>query len=922
MRASTHLRRPWTWGLDVTADSGNPLPSPPRRTLFDDLDTSSENIYCRRDDLENEASVETFFCTRMLKDFGYKDSQIKPKKALDELVVGHGSRREKYKPDYALMVSGKPRCIVDAKATDEPLDKWLPQVSGYAHRLNQKYRNENPVRFAVLTNGLMTRVYEWDKDTPALELEFSEFSWGHDKYEEMKALLSASSIVESTPPERDPGDVFTLKRPTSEKARQLFSSCHQAIWKAEVCSPSAAFMSFVKVLVVKLWEDRKLREQPATSDAFSHARETAELPASAVMFSVRWIERREDEGTKNPINGLFEGLRDKIEEDIRENRKKRIFAEDEQIDLRPATVKEVVRRLEHYDLFGIDEDLNGRLFETFLSATMRGRELGQFFTPRSVVKMMTELADLTATREQQDRVIDACCGSGGFLIEALTEMRNQVRENDSLSGHEKEDLINSISNECLYGIDAGKDPPIARIARINMYLHGDGGSRIYYADALDKEVRPPDEDIETRQDVKELRELLNNKDVRFDVALTNPPFSMTKEKKKPTERKILEQYRLGTTASGSLRASLRSNIMFMERYFDLLRPGGRLITVIDETLLSSPNYGWVRDFLRDGFLVRGIISLPGDTFRRSGSRMKTSILLLERKRHADEEQPTCFGFFAEHVGVDDLTPRASDAAVREARDRAYDEMDQIVAEYHRYLDGKKARQSIRVPPERLQDRLDLKNVAGRIGRMRPEWEGQGMTVKKLKDVLTPVERVIEPADHPEEEFILISVSYDGYCREEDRQLGMEIRAKKMFRLREGDLVFSTHRATNGAIAVVSPELDGALASYGSYEVFDCGDLETTAYVRGILRSHEIRADMQSISRGSSRYTTPWPEMGELEIPWPSAEKIRKIGGQFIKTWKVERRVRMVREKAQERIAELGVESEESVRRFKQSEAPT
>jgi len=44
-----------------------------------------------------------------------------------------------------------------------------------------------------------------------------------------------------------------------------------------------------------------------------------------------------------------------------------------------------VRRLEHTFLFGIDVDLNGRLFETFLSATMRGKDLGQFFTPRSIV---------------------------------------------------------------------------------------------------------------------------------------------------------------------------------------------------------------------------------------------------------------------------------------------------------------------------------------------------------------------------------------------------------------------------------------------------------------------------------------------------------------------------------------------------------
>ena len=121
-----------------------------------------------------------------------------------------------------------------------------------------------------------------------------------------------------------------------------------------------------------------------------------------------------------------------MKKDIEFRRKKRIFDKDEDLNLRPDTVTDVVRRLQHIDLFGIDEDLNGRLFETFLNATMRGRDLGQFFTPRSVVKMMTRLADLQVTRTRQDRVIDACCGSGGFLIEALTIMRNKVRENGSL----------------------------------------------------------------------------------------------------------------------------------------------------------------------------------------------------------------------------------------------------------------------------------------------------------------------------------------------------------------------------------------------------------------------------------------------------------------------------------------------------------
>src|ERR1035438_8079612 len=98
------------------------------------------------------------------------------------------------------------------------------------------------------------------------------------------------------------------------------------------------------------------------------------------------------------------------------------------------------------------------------------------------------------------------------------------------------------SNECIYGIDFGKKPPLARIARINMYLHGDGGSRIYSTDGLDKEIDTSLEiDPETISDLHELRTDLSN-GTSFDVVLTNPPFSMAKKATNETDRKILHQY--------------------------------------------------------------------------------------------------------------------------------------------------------------------------------------------------------------------------------------------------------------------------------------------------------------------------------------------------------------------------------------------
>lgn len=898
--------------------------TPSRKTVLDELGGSSRNVYCRFTDLSNEASVETFFVSRMLTDLGYKDSQIKTKASLSALTVARGRKREKYKPDFALMFRGVARCIVDAKSVDEPLEPWIEQCSGYCLALNRKHSKSNPVRFFILTNGRTTQLYEWDKDEPVLTLDFADFTWGNPRYDHLIAIVGAQNIASSVPAPlgKEPAN-FTFARPTAEKARQLFTTCHKAIWKSEVCGPGPAFHSFVKLMFVKLWADKNIRNNADTEALFRKGEASIKLPKSMVSFSVHWIEQRETEGAISPIESLFfHRLRDEIETDIKLRRKKRIFDKDEGIGLRPDTIKDIVRRLEHYDMFGIDEDLNGRLFETFLNATMRGRALGQFFTPRSVVKMMTKLADLQVTRAHQDHVLDACCGSGGFLIEALTIMRNKVRSNASLSTNEKENLIATVSNECLYGIDRGSDPPLARIARINMYLHGDGGSKIYYADSLDKTLDTAnfDDDPEVVENTAELRQAIQA-GAKFDVVLTNPPFSMVKEAKNPSERRVLEQYDLARKddSGAHLRPSLRSSVMFLERYGELLKPGGKLITVLDDTLLSSNLFAFVRRLLRERFLIRAIISLPGDTFRRSGSRVKTSVIVLEKKRSRQEKQPTCFAFFSEFLGVDDLTPRASDADIEEARKRAEDETTRIIEGYRAYLAGASSPDIL--DPDSVAERLDLKFCAPLFGRMESRWRDEGIDVKQFAECVELVEDEVVPSQHPETVFTLIKVRYEGDCVVERERPGKRIRAKKMYRVKAGQLVFSTIRATDGAVGILPAELDGSLVS-GSYSVFNCGTPEDTAYLWSVLRSHEIRADMQSLSPGSGRYTSYWPDVGRVPIPWLEKEQRRTVGKSLLKSWELEHQAAKVRNRAMAQIEALGVESPESIKRWESSKAPT
>ena len=640
----------------------------------------AKNKFCALKDLTNESTVEDFFITRLLKDLGYKDEDIKRKESIEELTIPAGGRRkEQYRPDYVCFILQKPRIIIDAKAPEENVDDFHYQVSGYALTINQKFKEENPAKYCVLSNGVITKVYEWDKKEPILILSFSDFNEGKTKYTQLREKLSYASYLDQIRKRAlSKESLFEFKKPPKEEIIGIFRACHNLIWKSEKKSPIGAFFEFVKLIFVKLRADKRLRQEPWVKKRILDGKP---LPKDYIVFSKHWIEREEKE-KPNPIDEiLFDELCKELAKEYKAGTKKRILDDNEKIDLKPSTIKRVVELLENYDLFGVDEDLNGKLFETFLSATMRGKALGQFFTPRPVVEFMTKMAKLRADKERIDKVLDACCGTAGFLIEAMAQMKQQIEDNKSLTDVEKTSLINKLKEECLYGIDVGKGPPpIVRIARINMYLHGDGGSKIFFLDSLDKEM-PIEKgmDPELIDEITELRERIFKEDLEFNVVLTNPPFAMRYSKKDRDQKRILQQYDLaynpiGKDSSKKIRQSLRSSVMFIERYYELLKPHGKLLTIMDESVLNTKSNKVFRDYIKDKFVIRAVISLPKNTFVNTGSGVKTSVLYLVKKEKPEEKQPKVFMAISQNVGHTDsgkLTPETSD-------------LDEILEEFQKF----------------------------------------------------------------------------------------------------------------------------------------------------------------------------------------------------------------------------------------------
>ncbi len=419
------------------------------------------NKFCSLRNLRNESVVEQFFVFPLLVDLGYSSDYIATKTTIPQRTIGKGRKRKSYAPDYEVFArksKDKPVLVVDAKHPDESAEEGVQDAQLYASPIRRRMPPPKPEQYCIGVNGHLLIVKHYNSDTAEHVLTFADFVDGSPKFDALRRELSRDAVAARLRSRAD-AEWFEFRKVTPSDLPSIFERCHRKIWKAEKRGPADAFHEFAKLMYVKIDEDRRLRERIAAMPAATSPE--GYVPKNAVRFAEHWIVEME-ETTQNPIQTiLFARLAQEIEEQILRKEKKRIFEEDEGIELAPSTIKEVVKLLEHLDLFAVDEDLNGRLFETFLTATMRGEALGQFFTPRSVVKFVVDLARLRATPSFMDTILDGCCGTGGFLIQAMAVMSDSLNANRSLSSTERSASMRRLRTEALWGIDAGQKPPIA-----------------------------------------------------------------------------------------------------------------------------------------------------------------------------------------------------------------------------------------------------------------------------------------------------------------------------------------------------------------------------------------------------------------------------------------------------------------------------
>lgn len=267
-----------------------------------------------------------------------------------------------------------------------------------------------------------------------------------------------------------------------------------------------------------------------------------------------------------------------------------------------------------------------------------------------------------------EHVLDSSCGTGGFLVMAMTHVIDQLEQQFSTSlGIKREnwdsdtlrafqDRISEMASSNYFGFDI--NPDLVKATKMNMVMNNDGSGNILQTNSL----LPPHEwsdDFRSR-----LAEALgiNKNTLRnhssigyFNVIVTNPPFG---SKIPIKDKNILEQFELAHIwdcdketgvwkKTSRLQSSVPPEILFIERCTQFLAPGGRMGIVLPDSILGSPGLGYIREWMIQNHRIVASIDLNADTFQpRNGTQ--TSVLILQKKTQEQRDAEEKSGKMADY----------------------------------------------------------------------------------------------------------------------------------------------------------------------------------------------------------------------------------------------------------------------------------
>ena len=280
----------------------------------------------------------------------------------------------------------------------------------------------------------------------------------------------------------------------------------------------------------------------------------------------------------------------------------------------PTVLTQIVSLVNELRLEQADPDTKGDLFEHVLRQIKQAGELGQFRTPRHIIRAIVELVDPRIG----ETVYDPAAGTAGFLVAAYEHIRlanssPQGRETAEFEGKTFErgygDRLNQgqwrkLQTATFYGNDV--DAKMVSLASMNLALRGLPDVRIQRRNVLTTSL--------DRQAKAERGLPLDG----HDVVLANPPFSGRLDRDR-----IVDDVKIGTSTA--------TELLFVKYMIDNLKQGGRCGVIVPEGVLfgSTAAHKELRRILMQNNRVEAVLSLPGGVFQPY-SGVKTSVLVFAR----------------------------------------------------------------------------------------------------------------------------------------------------------------------------------------------------------------------------------------------------------------------------------------------------
>lgn len=593
-----------------------------------------------------EERVRQYYIAILANKYGYSLEQMD-----QELKVNNSKRGQgKARADIVIWKSEQDKkdkkaafIVVECKAENVKV-----RVEDYYQGFN--YASWAHAEFFVTTNEKETKYFNVD---PA---------YLPQKLDEVVAIPTAKDVD-------DAARIEQIKNQTKLFTRDEFTktlrTCHNIIRNNDKLSPEAAFDEISKLLFMKIRFERDNKgmkvftKQEYLDAAQNHEKNVRPGLKGTDLYALSYMQF------------LFRTTKEFFKDD-------RLFDDKDEINIRENSFIQILEKLETFNLSDTQDDVKGIAFEEFLGTTFRG-ELGQFFTPRTIVDFMTEILD----PQEGEVICDPTCGSGGFLIKAFEYVREKIEadirsKKDSLrlsiEGNDYDALpedkqvkishsidkmqaalnteldtgiegsrMYQLSRNCIYGTDA--NPRMARTSKMNMIMHGDGHGGVHHHDGL-----------------------LNVNGIfeeRFDVILTNPPFGqnvdrgqLISEADKFTDEEMKKKYKkkYGAAYDEALKqvdehigesllslydlgnTSTLTEVLFMERCLRLLKKGGRMGMVLPEGVLNNKNLQAVREYFEGKAKIILICSIPQDVFIAAGATVKPSLVFMRRFTNDEESE--------------------------------------------------------------------------------------------------------------------------------------------------------------------------------------------------------------------------------------------------------------------------------------------